>query len=515
MPSAIWASLGELALPMLSGLLLSSCFPPLNWMPVAWIALVPLAAALDRPKAQVETFLGVYLGGLLFHLAALDFIRTAEGGTGLSGPHALTWLILGQLSAVGCIGMASLGRTLINRARWTILAVLPVTWIAGELLREQAGQVISQLPFPWLKVGYTQAEALTLVQTADIAGVWGVSALIVVINALFYRTLRDMRKRSAAYSALVAVAIIACCLAYGRWRMGASTSDGPIVALTPKSSLVAGKQIGMDSTADLNLWSETAIPGHLDDSGPRACDLKLRLARAASDQGTLIVAGCRRLLQRGDRHIIYNCAAFFDPVDGYQGAYDKRYLVPWAEFAPWGLYLTTASTKSIARGRECPRFYVRSKSTGDAHSCGVAICYDVCFAEHFRSYARSESAGNAPDFFVAPSCEISDSTLRAPKMLLDMTRFRAIEMRRAIARNVEGGYSGIVDSCGRLVAAPEEVDFKEPVVLGAIPIDERRSAYCRCGDWLPLGCAGAALLGMVIPVFRDKKARGVHSRPAC
>ncbi len=99
-------------------------------------------------------------------------------------------------------------------------------------------------------------------------------------------------------------------------------------------------------------------------------------------------------------------------------------------------------------------------------------------------------------------------------MLLDMTRFRAIEMRRAIVRNVEGGYSGIIDSCGRLIAAPQEIDFKEPVVLGAVPIDERRSAYYRYGDWLPLGCAGATMLGIVSPVFRRKRERGGDFRLA-
>ncbi len=357
MPSVIWASVSELALPVSSGLLLSSCFPPLHWTPAAWIALVPLAATLERAQVRIETYVGVFLGGLLFHLATLDFIRTADGGAGLNGPHALTWLILGQLGAVGCLGVVAVGRVLVHRAGWTILTVLPLTWIAAELLREQAGQVISQLPFPWLKIGYTQAETLILVQTADIASVGGVSALIVVINALLYRTLRDIGQRSSAYSAIVAAVIIACCVAYGCWRIDASTSKGPVVALTPKSWLTAEEQIGKTLTADLNLWSETAIPEQLDNTGARECDLSLKLARAAADQGALIVAGCRRLAHNTDRPVVYNSAAFFDPVHGYQGAYDKRYLVPWAEFAPWELYLTTASAKGIARGRDCPRFY--------------------------------------------------------------------------------------------------------------------------------------------------------------
>jgi len=513
MPSVIFRSVGELALPVSCGLLLSSCFPPFNWMLAGWIALVPLAAAIDRPQARFETFLGVYLGGLLFHLAALDFIRTADGGAGLSGPHALTWLVLGQLGALGCLGVIAVARLLIHGAGWSLIAVLPVTWIAAELFREQAGQVISQLPFPWLKLGYTQAEALTLVQTADLMGVAGVCAVIVVVNALLYRTLRDLGRRSSAFSALATAAILASCFVYGRWRLEAGTSRGPVVALTPKHSLAADKQTEKSLAVDLNLWSETAISQQLDHTVAQECDLSLKLARAAADQGAMIVAGCRRLALNTKLPVVYNSAAFFDPLSGYQGAYDKRYLVPWAEFAPWGLYLTPASTKGIARGRECPRFNVRSRQTGETYSCGVAICYDVCFAEHFQRYAL-ESAGTAPDLFVVPSCESSDATLRAPRMLLDMTRFRAIEMRRAIVRNVEGGYSGIIDSCGRLVSAPQEIDFKEPVVLGAVPIDNRMSFYCRSGEWLPPGCAGATLLGVMSPIFRRKRGPRTDSRPA-
>jgi apolipoprotein N-acyltransferase len=505
--SALLSSSVELGLPIASGLLLSACFPPLSWAPLAWVALVPLAGSLERRQARAESLIGIYIGGLLFHLLALDFIRTADGGAGLDGPYALTWLLLGQLGAIGCVFAAVAVRRLTQLARWPIIAALPVVWITAEFARERAGDVISQLPFPWLKIGYTQAEVVTLIQIADAGGVWGVSVLIVLVNAVIYSMLHGTRPRLSAYSALLVAGAIVCVLAYGRWRLQGAVAAGPVVALTPKCWLSTAEPATESLGADIDLWSETAVLDHLNSTEPANCRLSLRLAQMAADRGALIVAGCRRVSLRGDKQNLYNCAAFFDPIRGYQGAYDKRYLVPWAEFAPWGVHLTAASTKNIARGETCPQFQVHCAGTNATYSCGAAICYDVCFADHFRCYAQRAGVDEPPDFFVAPSCEVADKTASAARMLLDMARFRAIESRRAVVRNVEGGYSGILDSCGRLIATPARIDFEVPTVLGAIPIDERRSAYHRWGEWLPILCLGVTILGSIIglALVRDPK----------
>src|SRR5262249_30693287 len=94
-------------------------------------------------------------------------------------------------------------------------------------------------------------------------------------------------------------------------------------------------------------------------------------------------------------------------------------------------------------------------------------------------------------------------------------RFRAIESRRAVARSVNMGVSGIIDGNGRVLCperrksslvsddAPiwEVVWDKElpraewgrfkkvpAVMIGAVPIDRRSSVYAHWGDWLPQGC---------------------------
>src|SRR5262249_3795394 len=100
---------------------------------------------------------------------------------------------------------------------------------------------------------------------------------------------------------------------------------------------------------------------------------------------------------------------------------------------------------------------------------------------------------------------------------LAISRFRAIETRRALARAVNMGISAVIDSNGRVQEPKEMADAgglkmwsvepgaqgevpdlaegkwreftKVPGVLTAtIPIDNRLSLYAWAGDWLPLGC---------------------------
>ncbi len=99
---------------------------------------------------------------------------------------------------------------------------------------------------------------------------------------------------------------------------------------------------------------------------------------------------------------------------------------------------------------------------------------------------------------------------------LAISRFRAVETRRALARAVNMGISAIIDSNGRVLqpterpafgdgkiwavpesqrntnGLPEEKwrDFTKVhgILAARIPIDDRVSLYALTGDWLPVGC---------------------------
>jgi len=60
------------------------------------------------------------------------------------------------------------------------LMTAPLVWIATEL-----GRTYLLTGFPWVLLGYSQASVLPIAQLASIFGVYGVSALVVLVNAGF------------------------------------------------------------------------------------------------------------------------------------------------------------------------------------------------------------------------------------------------------------------------------------------------------------------------------------------
>src|SRR5947207_14375996 len=81
---------------------------------------------------------------------------------------------------------------------------------------------------------------------------------------------------------------------------------------------------------------------------------------------------------------------------------------------------------------------------------------------------------------------------------LAISRFRAVECRRALVRAVNGGISAVIDGDGRVVALPGTTWSNShsvmAVVNAPVPIDTRTSLYARFGDWLPWSCWGLLLV---------------------
>ena len=544
------------AAPLASALLLALCFPPVEVSWLAWVALAPLAAVLARPRGTCELYFGAFLGGLCFHLLGLDWLRTSQGGIGFAGPYASAWFWTATLVAVAWLALIWLGRRFVARSGWPMTFALPLVWVAWEYLRFHLGLVVSsETRFPWLQVGTTQVAHLAAVQMADLTGVWGVSALVAMVNGLVFdawhlgRLWRDgPSRRRLAISAASGAAVLAAAGVYGGWRLAQGAGDaGPAICLMPADSIAAdaaplagaedqiasrrsqdvsaaalgGAALGGAATddedwrrhgqraterpaGDLLLWSEGVID-------LTSQETLRRLERYASDRGVALAVGCRRDGAAAVGRRSFNSVAVFDARRGYQGYYDKVCLVPRGEFTPWfdKLALRGKWSGGSAHGTRYPTFTVSHGGGQSPCRFAATICYDSCFAPLYRRFMRSRESDRPPDFFVASSCESLDLTLSLQRSILAQARLRAIECRRAVVRNVECGYSGIIDGCGRMVAAPSGVLLREPTPLGPVPLDSRTSIYAYCGDWLPVT---AVVVLVAVCLWPRRRFRDVWSR---
>jgi apolipoprotein N-acyltransferase len=169
------------------------------------------------------------------------------------------------------------------------------------------------------------------------------------------------------------------------------------------------------------------------------------------------------------------------------------------------------------------RLPLESAKSGRLYHFGVLICYEDTDPNLARDYALAEGDGPPVDFLVNISNDGWFDGSSEHEEHLAISRFRAVESRRALVRAVNMGVSAVIDGSGRVLrpqaadVAPGQVydwrvrqeewgddwapgnwsDLKkvQGVLTAAVPIDGRTSLYARFGDWLPGGCLVLVVLG--------------------
>lgn len=510
-------------LQVLGGLLLAAAFPPFDVKWLAWFALVPFSIGL-RATPSVRVYVGAYLGSAAFMLLGFDWMRTSNGGVGLSGPRVIPWVLMSAFLALSWPAMLAVGRRFQRRACAPMWVTLPLVWTSYEYLRMQSGALMSDLPSPWLQVGLTQANVTRIVQIADLGGVWTVTALVASINGLWldvaevaWRIRVDARiPRMRTALLAVAPALYVASFLYGNWRLSQTVPcDGPVVWLMPSPSKGG---YSLDSfkerfgsggrCADVLLWSETAFPDLLNDSPSgrsRASDRQLKdLQEFAAQTKSVLIVGCERFGNRSGTLEKYNSAAVVDQVGVLVGHYDKHCLVPWSEVTPSiGKLLCIPGRTEFTSGTDWPVFTLGL--SGDAglpdrqYKLAATICYDTCFPAIHRSFFLQRRP-DVPDFFVACSHEGADRTQSLQNTMVKMARFRAIECRRALVRNASRGYSGMIDGNGQVLSAPVNGKIFAPFNVGQVPMDDRTSVYVMLGDWIPFSACGVLAIVSLWPL---------------
>src|SRR5260370_21826293 len=154
-----------------------------------------------------------------------------------------TWGILATYCAAYFPLTIFIVRYLEWRTRLPLTVTLPVVWTALEFVRSHAGT-----GFSWYLIGHTQHDWLPIIQFADIRGAFGVSLLVVAVNAVvlevcwgrtaFGRLLgrgaegRTWSRVAVTVQAVVVLLAITGTMTYGVVRMRqAEFTPGPRVAL--------------------------------------------------------------------------------------------------------------------------------------------------------------------------------------------------------------------------------------------------------------------------------------------
>lgn len=269
-------------LTLVSAALQVVVFPLPGLYGLAWVAVAPLLVAILRARAAEtlqldgqarllpatpwQGFLLGYLCGILWFAGTCYWVfDTMHRYGGLPIPVAVLALILFCMYVGLYHGMFGLLLTLVARsniagsktaalgtsARRALVAA-PFLWVAVELARTRI------TAFPWELLGYSQAGNFALTRIATLAGVYGLSFEIVLVNSVFaaaFLVAKEQRKRL-----LVAACGAAVILQSGQWLAPAPVvTDHTALLVQPNIPIQDGamwtKEYFQDTLRDLTAIS--------------------------------------------------------------------------------------------------------------------------------------------------------------------------------------------------------------------------------------------------------------------
>lgn len=178
-------------LPILSGVLLAPTLPWIGLSFFAWVALIPLFLFVSKfGLSYTRAFQGgfitgiVYLGTVVYPLFSLKawWWLQASGVVYENKIILLFWILYAAVLAGSIFfGFFAVVFKKLHREGFFSIFILAALWVFLEYVRAKF-----LFGFTWGHLGYSLHESLPLLQFARWGGVYPLSALIVLVNVLFY-----------------------------------------------------------------------------------------------------------------------------------------------------------------------------------------------------------------------------------------------------------------------------------------------------------------------------------------
>ncbi len=496
------------ALATISGVLLTLAFPKLDQGWLAWIALIPLLWALGDADLRTSWRIGFWTG--LVHGLGLMYwtVHTMHvyGYLPLYQCIPLLVLLAAYLALYPALFGAAVAR-LSDRPRHLLL-IAPAAWTALEYARARLFT-----GFPWELLGYSQYKALWAIQIADLTGVYGVSALVVLVNSALALVLMAVReqpwrnqrvdRRTALTALTTAAALVAAVALYGTLRLrhvdaaaaaapkaGVAVVQGNIdqaIKWDPEFQMVTAAKynalsLAVAPKADLIVWPETATPFYLFQDR-RPTEIVLDGIRTA---GKDFIIGSPFLVSSANGESYFNSAYLVTAGGNAAGRYDKVHLVPFGEYVPLKRWLPFIDKMVVMVGDFKTGTAGRTLQW-NTHPIGMLICYEAIFPELARAMAN-----NGAHLLVNITNDAWFGTTSAAYQHFSMSVLRAVENRRVLARAANTGISGFIDAAGRISASTALM--QDATALSESALLDIPSFYTRWGDW-PLALIVVAILG--------------------
>jgi apolipoprotein N-acyltransferase len=559
---------GKLLLLLASAALLDISFAPFNQFYLAYVALVPWLIVVRESRSWLTAFFWGWVGGVIFFDLNMWWLAYVTG-PGLAGLMAVLGLYWGAVAAIirgtrllepkglwqrGASApgappcpWAAVANVLLIASVWTCLEWLHGTWPLGGLA--------------WAFVGHSQSRFPLVCQIADWSGVYGVSFVVLMVDACIALLVihRSHLRRLVPATVCVGFAFAAV-LGYGVFRFSQQTTRvGPTVLVVqpnyPQSNsgekgaepdAIAAfhirqtrQALSRRSDVDLVVWSETMMPP-LNPEGPRFLmslrsesardwagflnEVNAQLEKLAAQYHTSLLTGGMyqndwtiKNDSKGNGRVVAmdrrNSAYFYTPLGVSPLRYDKIHLVPFGEYLPFQSTIPPLYRLFLALSPYDAEYTLTAGPAGaltvfqlpSGQRFVTPICFEDLDGDLVRRMFKPESGqGKRADFIVNIT---NDGWFRFNEMPqhFQAAVFRSIENRVPTARSVNTGVSGFIDSLGRV---SEVIPAgQEGTSIATLRLDDRVTFYTRFGDLFVYACIAVTILLVLWGVIRWRTTR--------
>ena len=205
-----------------------------------------------------------------------------------------------------------------------------------------------------------------------------------------------------------------------------------------------------------------------------------------------VIAGLEDAEQKADRIEHYNAGIYFEPWRyGADKRYSKRVLVPMGEYIPFEWCRKMALSYGIGGS-----FTPGEKAEviqGTSGRYGLSICYEETYGDLMR-----ENKLMGAEVLVNLTSDVWYPNSNLPKQHLEHARLRATEMGLPLIRACNTGVTCGIDSLGREVGTLGDDEWYQGALKVKLPLYSYWTLYSATGDIYLLSFSGLLVLVLVL-----------------
>jgi len=421
-------------------------FPKFDLYLLAYVALVPLLVSIKRARSYLEAVLYGAISGVIFFGGVLFWVNTLSKWAGAWA--FLAWMSLAVSQALFVAAFAGISKHFSGKYPKLNLILVPLIWTAIEWIRSLGPYGVTGGG-----LGYSQTGFLPVLQIASIAGVYGISFLIVLFNEAVAETIVEKRSRDLG----IAVLILAIALVFGYFKVATFKESGKAVNIAVIQANISQdvkldyrfaseivsvhesmSKTALSSKPDIVIWPETAVTTYLFESGSML--FKLQDLIAASNAYYLIGTPYRQL----DK--IYNSVVAFSKKGQVIGRYDKERLVPFGEYLPLRPFFYRLLQENPLFSEDYNSNPKPELIDLDGVKAGVVICFESTFP-----YLVRDKVKKGAQFILVTTNDAWFFDSAALYQHIQAAQMRAVENGKYVVQAANTGISAIIDPTGRVL----------------------------------------------------------------